>query len=84
MPNISPATWHHSNRYTAQAACEHCGNLLQHEAWCITRNATVQYAYQIILEPSRLTLGDILILHSLGVTWGGATVDRPEVQPVLR
>lgn len=69
MPNTSPTTWQNTNPYSVHAACEHCGNVLQHEAWCITRNTAVRYAYQIILEPSRLTIGDTLILHSLGVTW---------------
>jgi hypothetical protein len=69
MANTSSAKWHHSNPFNAQAACEHCGNVLTHEAWCITRNTAVQYAYQIILEPSKLNLLDSLILHSLGVTW---------------
>lgn len=31
----------------------------------------VYYAYQIVADPSKLTLGDSLILHSLGVTWEG-------------
>ncbi len=69
MPNTSSTTWHHSNPSSMHAVCEHCGNVLQHEAWCITRNTAVRYAFQIILEPSKLTIGDALILHSLGVTW---------------
>jgi hypothetical protein len=69
MPNTSPTTWHNSDPYSVQAACEHCGNVLQHEAWCFTRNTAVRYAYQIIHDPSKLTIGDTLILHSLGVTW---------------
>ena len=69
MPNTSPTTRHHSNLYSPQAACEHCGNLLDHEGWCLTRNTAVQYAYQIVMDPSKLTLADHLILHSLGVTW---------------
>jgi len=69
MPNTSPTTRHHSNLYSPQTACEHCGNLLAHEGWCFTRNTAVQYAYQIVMDPSKLTLADHLILHSLGVTW---------------
>ncbi len=69
MQKTSSTAWHYSDHYSAQAACEHCGNLLTHEDWCITRNTAVQYAYQIILEPSKLSLLDSLILHSLGVTW---------------
>ena len=73
MAHSSSITWHHTNRYNAEAMCEHCGKMLQHEDWCITCNPVVQYAYQVILEPGKLTIGDTLILHSLGVTWGAPT-----------
>jgi hypothetical protein len=65
----SSSIWHNSNRYTVEAACDHCGKILRHEGWCITLNPFVQYAYEIILDPSRLTIGDAIILHSLGVAW---------------
>ncbi len=35
LPNPT-ASWYHSNRYNAQAACEHCGGIVRHEKWCIT------------------------------------------------
>jgi len=60
----------HGDRYSADAACEHCGGLIRHEAWCITLDPAVYYAYQIVADASKLTPGDALILHSLGVTWG--------------
>jgi hypothetical protein len=69
MVNSSSSTWHHIKQYTAEAACDHCGKILQHEGWCITLNPFVQYAYEIILDPHKLTIGDAIILHSLGVTW---------------
>jgi hypothetical protein len=62
--------WYHSNRYNAQAACEHCEGVIRHEPWCITLDPAVYYAYQIVADPTKLTFGDILILHSLGVIWG--------------
>jgi hypothetical protein len=62
---------YHSNRYNAQAACEHCEGIIRHEPWCITIHPAVFYAYQIVADPSKLTLGDALILHSLGVIWEG-------------
>ena len=62
---------YHSNRYNAQAACEHCEGIIRHEPWCITIDPAVFYAYQIVADPSKLTRGDALILHSLGVIWGG-------------
>lgn len=63
-------TWFHSNRYSAETACEHCQGVVRHESWCITRDPIVSYACQIVLDPSKLTVGDTLILHSLGVIWG--------------
>ena len=70
MSNNSSATAiFHSNRYNAQAACEHCGGVIRHERWCITRDPVVYYAYQVVLEPGKLSMGDALILHALGVSW---------------
>jgi hypothetical protein len=63
----------HSNRYHAQAACPHCEGIIRHEPWCITLHPAVYYAYQIVADPSKLTVGDALILHSPGVTWGAKT-----------
>jgi hypothetical protein len=71
MADGVPAFQYHSNRYHAAAACEHCERIIRHEPWCITRDATVYYAYQIVADPSKLTRGDALILHSLGVVWEG-------------
>ena len=59
----------HSNRYAAQSACEHCQGIIRHEPWCITVDRTVYYAYQIVADPRKLTVGDAIILHSLGVAW---------------
>jgi hypothetical protein len=59
----------HSNRYTAESACEHCAGIIRHERWCITVDRTVYYAYEIVADPSKLAVGDAIILHSLGVIW---------------
>jgi hypothetical protein len=59
----------HSNRYTAESACEHCAGIVRHEPWCITVDRIVYYAFEIVADPSKLTVGDSLILHSLGVNW---------------
>jgi len=67
--NPVAASWYHSNQYAAQSACEHCGGTIRHERWCITRDALVQYAYGAVLDPGKLTLTDMLILHALGVSW---------------
>ena len=64
-------TWYHTNRYSAHAACEHCSGVIRHESWCITVNPVVYYAYEAVLDASKLSLGDVLALHSLGVLWTG-------------
>ena len=38
---------------------------IRHEPWCITCNALVRYAYEIVIEPGTLKLADQLILHAL-------------------
>jgi hypothetical protein len=60
----------HSNRYTAQSACEHCAGIIRHERWCVTVDQTVYYVYKIVTDHTKLTIGDSLILHALGVLWG--------------
>lgn len=70
MSNNSPTVWYHSNRYNAQAECEHCKGIVRHESWCITMDATVAYAYEVVTNPTKLSVGDELMLHALGVKWG--------------
>jgi hypothetical protein len=69
VSNPLPTSLYYSNRYNARAACEHCEGIIRHEAWCITRDPLLYYAYQVVADPSKLTVGDSLILHSLGVLW---------------
>jgi hypothetical protein len=59
----------HSNRYSADSACEHCDGVIRHEAWCKRHNAGVEYAYQVVSDAGLLSTGDHLILHALGVAW---------------
>jgi hypothetical protein len=59
----------HSNLDSADSVCGHCNGVIRHEHWCITQNASVQYAYQAVLEPGHLSPGDHLILHALGASW---------------
>ena len=61
--------WIHSNRYSADSACEHCEGIVRHEPWCITRSAETLYAYEAVLDAGKLTVGDRLILHALGASW---------------
>lgn len=60
---------HHHHGYNATVACPHCLSIQGHEPWCATQDPNVQYAYAIVAEPRKLTIGDSLILHSLGVSW---------------
>lgn len=69
MSSNGPTTLFHTNRYHAEAACEHCGGIVRHESWCITRDPIVYYAYEVVLDGHKLTLEDTLILHALGVSW---------------
>ena len=61
--------WFHSNRYTAEAACEHCAGTVHHEPWCITRNPHVMNAWEAVQDPVKLSVHDQLILHALGAAW---------------
>jgi hypothetical protein len=76
MSDNGAPVWFHSNRYNAQAPCEHCAGIIRHEYWCITVAATVRYAYEVVADPEKLSLGDTLILHSLGVTWAAKTCEK--------
>jgi hypothetical protein len=69
MPTTNMTTWYHCNTYSADAACEHCLGVIRHEDWCITRNDAVSYAYEAVLDAEKLSFGDRLILHALGVVW---------------
>ncbi len=69
MPPSELTRWYHANKYAEDSACEHCGGIIRHERWCITRNALVAYAYAAVLDPAKLSVGDKLILHALGVAW---------------
>jgi hypothetical protein len=68
MP-IQSVSLTHRNQYSADSACGHCDGVIRHEAWCVTQNASVQYAYQVVSDPGLLSTGDHLILHALGVSW---------------
>jgi glycerol-3-phosphate cytidylyltransferase-like family protein len=69
MPHNNPALYH-SNRYNAQSACQHCKGVIRHERGCLAQNPVVRYACEIVVYPDRLTIGDAILLHSLGVLWG--------------
>ncbi len=67
MNNLNSAQC--SNQFNAQSACTHCEGIFEHAPWCASRDAQTAYAYQIVGDASKITAGDALILHSLGVAW---------------
>lgn len=60
---------HHKMKYSAESACIHCEGIVRCEHWCLKRNSNVYYAYAIVMDKTLMTVTDVLILHSLGVTW---------------
>ncbi len=67
------------SQHRVQAGCEHCQGVFDHERWCVTRDPNVFYAFKIATDPAKITLGDTLILHSLGVAWPESVHDLPLV-----
>lgn len=59
----------HSNKYTAESACEHCAGIIRHERWCITVNQFIRYCYEVVLDASKMTASDHEWLTSLGAAW---------------
>jgi hypothetical protein len=79
--NNSTGSSYFSNRLNADTVCEHCEGLGEHEAWCRTREPRVYYAYQILVDPSKVTLADTLVLHSLGVAWTNTATQNAGILP---
>ena len=71
MNNTNSASAYNSNSCSAPSPCAFCEGIFQHAAWCASRDPGASYAYQIVVDASKITLADSLILHSLGVEWGG-------------
>ena len=71
MNNASSNTGsnHRSNQSDVRPSCAYCEGIFEHEVWCATRDPQVAYAYQIVADASKITAGDSLMLHSLGVAW---------------
>jgi len=69
MPVTQSHAWFDSNRYSPNLACEYCQGSTWHETWCITQNLHVLEAWQPVLDPTKLSFLDKLILHALGVAW---------------
>jgi hypothetical protein len=67
MSNANSA--YNSKNYNAQSTCALCEGVFLHESWCAIRDPGASYAYQIVVDASKLTTADSLILHSLGVAW---------------
>ena len=82
MPLPQQTRIYHSNRYSADSACLHCRGIIRHETWCVSQNPRVSYAYKAVLDAERLSLGDRLILHALGVGW--VELGRLPVRPTAK
>jgi hypothetical protein len=83
MPVQSHFPLSHSNQCSAESACGHCDGVVSHEPWCLTQNASVQYAYRAVSDPGHLSLGDHLMLHALGAAWTTKGV-LPVLRPLTR
>jgi hypothetical protein len=70
MSNANSA--YNSKKSNALSACALCGSIFAHESWCASRDPQASYAYQIVLDASKLTTRDSLILHLLAVAWAGS------------
>ena len=46
------------SEYSADTPCGHCDGIIHHEPWCITQNASVQYAYQAVSGTGELNPGE--------------------------
>ena len=71
MNNTNSGSTCNSNSCSAPSPCAFCEGVFQHAAWCASRDPGASYAYQIVVDASKITPGDSLILHSLGVAWAG-------------
>lgn len=58
----------HSNKYSADAACEVCDGIVTHRDWCITVNRDVYKAFDAVMYG--LDKGDEARLAGMGVSWG--------------
>ena len=58
-----------SDQTDEDLCCAQCGGVVLCEPWCQSVNACVRYAYDAVLHPTYLSLGDRIILHALGVRW---------------
>ena len=65
---------YNSKQYKTKAACALCEGVFAHESWCAARDPGASYAFQIVVDASKITTGDSLILHSLGVAWAEAVL----------
>jgi hypothetical protein len=61
--------WYQASQQTSGFSCDYCQSAACHEPWCITQNLEVLKAWQAVLDPSKLSLHDELVLHALGVMW---------------
>jgi hypothetical protein len=70
MPAQSEPPFVNGNQYHSEdSVCAHCDGVICHEPWCIALSADGGDAFWVVLGSDRLSAGDELRLHALGVAW---------------
>lgn len=69
--------WRVSNKYNAAGCCTICNGVVRHEPWCVMVNKEMEYAFLLALNPTIITEGDTIELHSLGVLWHSGARENP-------
>jgi hypothetical protein len=68
MNNINSA--YNSKHESAKSACALCEGVFAHESWCATRDPGASYAFQIVVDASKITPWGSLITPFAGCRLG--------------
>ena len=68
--------WRVSNKYDVACRCSICNGVVRHEPWCVMVNKEMEYAFLFAVNPTIITQGDTIELHSLGVLWHSGARDN--------
>ena len=69
--------WLVSNKYDAADCCTICNGVVRHEPWCVMVNKEMEYVFLLTVNPTIITEGDTIELHSLGVLWHSCASKHP-------
>jgi hypothetical protein len=70
--------WRIANKYDAAGCCTICNGVVRHERWCVIVNKDMEYAFLLAVNPTIITEGDTIELHSLGVLWHSCSTNNPD------